>query len=214
MNLLTDLWALIRAGGPVMVPIGLLSAWMWGLIALKADWIRRVRRRSLPLDRAFDCLASGAAPQRPLDCPKAAALAFFLALPAGARAQIGSESERLMWEVAVRRQIGGLSRHLWAIMALAAAAPLLGLLGTVSGMVETFRVIGLYGMGNAQAMASGIKEALITTQAGLLVAIPGVLAGQAMRRRVREIHNEVLVFHRAVSKWLEKEARRCSESVQ
>ena len=92
----------------------------------------------------------------------------------------------------------------------AAAAPLLGLLGTVNGMVETFRVIGMYGMGNAQAMVSGIKEAMITTQAGLLVAIPGVLPGQAMRKEIRGIHQNVLVFQQAVSQWLEKEWRKCS----
>ena len=92
-------------------------------------------------------------------------------------------------------------------MVLAAAAPLLGLLGTVTGMVETFRVIGLYGMGNAQAMASGIKAALITTQAGLLVAIPGLLIGQALSKKVKGIHREILIFHRAVTQWLEKESR-------
>jgi biopolymer transport protein ExbB len=66
-------------------------------------------------------------------------------------------------------------------------------------------------MGNAQAMASGIKEAMITTQAGLLVAIPGLLAGQIMRRRVRAIHQDVLIFQRAVTQWLEKEWRKCTE---
>jgi biopolymer transport protein ExbB len=66
-------------------------------------------------------------------------------------------------------------------------------------------------MGNAQAMASGIKEALLTTQAGLLVAIPGLIAGQIMRKKVRGIHQDILVFHRAVRQWLEKEWRPCND---
>jgi hypothetical protein len=55
---------------------------------------------------------------------------------------------------------------------LAAVAPLLGLLGTVTGMIATFDVLAVFGTGNAKAMAGGISEALITTQTGLLVALP------------------------------------------
>ena len=112
---------------------------------------------------------------------------------------------------AILRKTLRLERFLGALKVSAAVAPLLGLLGTVTGMVETFRVIGLYGMGNSQAMASGIKAALITTQAGLLVALPGILIGQAMSKKVKGIHREILIFHRAVTQWLEKEYRQCTE---
>ncbi|MGB9500407.1 MAG: MotA/TolQ/ExbB proton channel family protein [Dissulfuribacterales bacterium] len=66
---------------------------------------------------------------------------------------------------------------------LAAIAPLLGLLGTVTGMISTFHVITLYGTGDPRMMAGGISEALITTQSDLLVAIPGLFMSEMLNRR-------------------------------
>ena len=71
--------------------------------------------------------------------------------------------------------------HIVAVMA--AAAPLLGLLGTVTGMVSTFEVITLYGNQNPVLMADGISEALISTQSGLLVAFPLTLLKQRLDER-------------------------------
>lgn len=193
-----------------MIPIGAISLWMWLLIVLKAEWILRVRRETLLVSEALRRLEGKAPEREPGCCPRAAALDFFMVRYFRGKACLSGQADQLLLEAAVQRQIQGLYRYLPTIMVLAAAAPLLGLLGTVNGMVETFRVIGIYGMGNAQAMASGIKEALLTTQAGLLVAIPGVLAGQAMRKEVRRIHQHVLVFQQAVSQWLEKEWQKCS----
>jgi biopolymer transport protein ExbB len=75
-----------------------------------------------------------------------------------------------------------LDSRLSLIAVLAAIAPLLGLLGTVLGMIETFDVIAMFGTGNARAMAGGISVALITTQTGLLVAIPGLLMSNRLGR--------------------------------
>ena len=58
---------------------------------------------------------------------------------------------------------------------IAAVAPLMGLLGTVVGMINTFQAITLYGTGDPQTMAGGISQALITTVLGLIVAVPAVL---------------------------------------
>jgi len=68
------------------------------------------------------------------------------------------------------------------IAALAAVAPLLGLLGTVMGMVHTFETIQRFGFGNPALLADGISEALLTTQAGLLVAFPLLLANTYIKR--------------------------------
>ena len=95
--------------------------------------------------------------------------------------------DRDILRLCARRLRGGLQRHLTAIAVLTAVAPLLGLLGTVLGMIETFDVIAAFGTGNARAMAGGISVALITTQTGLLVAIPGFLAGGVLRRRARRL---------------------------
>jgi biopolymer transport protein ExbB len=61
---------------------------------------------------------------------------------------------------------------------------LLGLLGTVTGMIDTFRVITLYGTGDPKLMSGGISEALVTTEVGLAVAIPVMLLHTLLSRRV------------------------------
>ena len=79
--------------------------------------------------------------------------------------------------------------HIVAVMA--AAAPLLGLLGTVTGMVSTFEVITLYGNQNPVLMSDGISEALISTQSGLLVAFPLTLLKQRLDERVEILTQEL-----------------------
>ncbi|MEO1172578.1 MAG: MotA/TolQ/ExbB proton channel family protein, partial [Myxococcota bacterium] len=76
---------------------------------------------------------------------------------------------------AIIRESGSLERFLWAIKVVAGIAPLMGLLGTVTGMIETFQTLTLFGTGDPKQMAGGISEALVTTMLGLVVAIPLVL---------------------------------------
>ena len=77
------------------------------------------------------------------------------------------------------------------VMVMAAAAPLLGLLGTVTGMVSTFEVITLYGNQNPVLMADGISEALISTQSGLLIAFPLTLLKQRLDERIEILKQEM-----------------------
>lgn len=79
--------------------------------------------------------------------------------------------------------------HIVSVMA--AAAPLLGLLGTVTGMVSTFEVITLYGNQNPVLMADGISEALISTQSGLLIAFPLTLLKQRLDERIEILKQEM-----------------------
>ena len=65
-------------------------------------------------------------------------------------------------------------RNLATLNALTAILPLLGLLGTVSGMIKVFDVITVFGTGNTRGMAAGISEALVTTMAGLFTALSGI----------------------------------------
>jgi biopolymer transport protein ExbB len=76
-----------------------------------------------------------------------------------------------------------LDKFLAVIAVLAAVAPVLGLLGTVLGMIETFNVISIFGTGNAKALAGGISVALVTTQTGLLIAIPGLIFSGFLKRQ-------------------------------
>lgn len=84
-----------------------------------------------------------------------------------------------------------LERHLPLVRVMAASAPLLGLLGTVSGLIHTFRTMTEYGNGNAVLLAHGISEALIATQSGLLLAIVLILLGQRLEGRVHWLQNQV-----------------------
>lgn len=83
-----------------------------------------------------------------------------------------------------RHEAHSLERFLNSLGTIASIAPLLGLLGTVLGMIEVFSVIGQQGVGEAGAMAGGISEALITTATGLLVAIPALAAYRYFRGKV------------------------------
>ena len=93
-------------------------------------------------------------------------------------------------EVVLVEQLPAYSRSLNLLASLAGLMPIFGLLGTVSGMIMTFRVISLHGTGDAQAMASGIAEALITTQAGLVAAAPIMLGHVLLTSRVKKISDK------------------------
>ena len=80
-----------------------------------------------------------------------------------------------------------LERYLNTLGTVAAITPLLGLLGTVIGMIKVFTAIQLEGTGNAAVLAGGISEALITTAAGLTVAIPSLFFYRYFQRRVDEL---------------------------
>jgi biopolymer transport protein ExbB len=79
------------------------------------------------------------------------------------------------------REASMLEKHIGILSTIANLAPLLGLLGTVSGMIKTFNVISVQGVGNPAPLAGGIAEALITTAAGLTVAIPALVCHRIVR---------------------------------
>lgn len=83
-----------------------------------------------------------------------------------------TETLELVLDEAITREVPSLEKGLSMIKLLAAVAPLLGLLGTVTGMIATFQSISLFGTGDPKLMADGISQALVTTMLGLCVAIP------------------------------------------
>ena len=94
-------------------------------------------------------------------------------------------------EEAGRAEARKLERFLPTLQTIANIAPLMGLLGTVFGMIKTFAVIAQQGVGNAQALSGGISEALFTTAAGLSVAIPTVVFYHIVRHRSEKITGEM-----------------------
>lgn len=118
--------------------------------------------------------------------------------------------EEILYEkiLAVRPR---LERFLPFLALTAAAAPLLGLLGTVTGMIKTFNLITVFGTGDATRLSSGISEALVTTELGLIVAIPslilhGLLARMA-RRKIGEMEQTAVGFINGVMGIRNKDAR-------
>lgn len=196
MNLLTGAWEYLLAGGPVMWPLALVSIWLWALILGKALWLFRIKAEPAGYGELLNLADKGE--RNGGTGPRAGALRLFLARKTG-RVEVDSR----LWEAAVRNQTPLISRHLATITVLAATAPLLGLLGTVSGMIGTFKVIMLYGTGNAHALAEGISQALITTQTGLVVAIPGLFAAFTLRRQARKIQQSLYSFQSLIERHIQ-----------
>ncbi|TMO82981.1 MotA/TolQ/ExbB proton channel family protein [Pseudoalteromonas spongiae] len=92
---------------------------------------------------------------------------------------------------ALNEQKKQLDNLLGAIAVTAAVAPLLGLLGTVSGMIETFKLMTLFGAGDPAAVSGGISEALVTTELGLVVAIPALLCHAFLSRKVKSYYHQL-----------------------
>lgn len=92
-----------------------------------------------------------------------------------------------------------LQKNLLMIQTLTVVLPLLGLLGTVAGMIATFDVMSVFGTGNIRGMASGISQALITTMAGLMAALSGYFFNANLQERAEEDKQrfaDQLVLHR------------------
>jgi biopolymer transport protein ExbB len=109
-----------------------------------------------------------------------------LAVYAGNR-DAATESLELKLDEAILREIPRLESWQGAIKVIAAVAPLLGLLGTVTGMIVTFQAITLFGTGDPKLMAGGISQALVTTVLGLAVAIPLVLLHSYVASRSKSL---------------------------
>ena len=171
-------FAYIRDGGAVMWPLTGAAALAWYTIGYRFVALRPgvVRRARAAATLAVAASADASAPAHELANARAALA-------------IGPHADRL-------------GRFRVALSALVIAAPLLGLLGTVTGMMETFGSLGdgaLYASGGG--IAAGISEALITTQMGLAVAIPGLLSGRALARREARIRDELTaVQHEVVAR--------------
>lgn len=169
---LTDTYTLFLAsfdrGGLVMWPILLVSGVIFYVGFDRLYTILRVRRaRKRFLEKVH--APEGSTPA------KTGEAAFENLLAALPRIKSGSWSLRYHHRELLLALVPELERGFAKMSAWIAAAPLLGLLGTVVGMVETFEVINAFGIGNPHLMAQGISKALLTTQAGLTVAFPALI---------------------------------------
>lgn len=167
----------VKAGGPVMVPLAGVALLALLLVLARIGWFLIEGRGAARLaERAIRLAESGDHEQAITACsnargPTARALAACLASrDAGVEAREDAIQEQILHDMP------RVERFLSTIGILAAVAPLLGLLGTVTGMILTFEMIATFGSGDPRMMAGGISQALITTAAGLIIAIPILLA--------------------------------------
>ncbi len=167
------MWELIQKGGIVMYPIILLSVialavFLERLISLRKEkyvpkafyeqLVSLLKKRNI--NEAVEvCKANKSALARISET-----IITNTDLPLSRLLEVAEESGR--------SEASKLDKFLPSLQTIVAIAPLLGLLGTVLGMIKIFDVIALQGTGSAEALSSGIAEALLTTAAGLVVAIP------------------------------------------
>ena len=176
-----------QSGGFAMYPLAVLTIVMWTLIVYKLRWFRQEKGRETEPDRCLAALCAGTAP---------AAQGWQAAILSGYMERRCADPELNRAAMACLRSPfeARAMRHVGTILLLAAVAPLLGLLGTVTGMIATFDVISQFGTGNARALASGISEALMTTQTGLVAAVPGMLLGGLLYQRARRLGGRMEIF--------------------
>jgi biopolymer transport protein ExbB len=188
----------LEAGGPVILPLVLLSLVMWTLILDRALFFRRLHRRNMPRSQAAACVRENRLP----DPDRYRGAAAMLVTAFLQRRSGRTEADRRLLDETVIVLVSSLDRHLALIDAMARVAPILGLLGTVTAMVATFDVISFFGTGNVRALTGGISEALITTQAGLLIAIPGLYMSHFLARRAENLKRRIsslgMYLHRCV----------------
>ena len=200
----TWMWEIVRAGGPLMWPIILCSI-IAAAIVLERLWTLQDKRvlppelsqqvwKLIEANQVNDKVITALEQNSPLGKVLAAGLA-------NRHRPREILMERL--EDTGRHVVYELERFLNTLGTIAGIAPLLGLLGTVTGIIRSFNAIQAGGMGDPRALSGGIAEALIATVAGLCVAIPSLIAYRYLRGRVDGIVIE-----------MEKHAIRIADAVE
>lgn len=184
---LQSVWDFLASGGPIMIPIGLCS--VVALAFALERYLRLTRRQVLPasVDPVLALVAEGrlqearvAAEQ--IDAPAARVLVAGLRRVGRAPADV----EKAMEDQA-RKEYERLRRNIRPLSIVAAISPLLGLFGTVIGIAEAFHRVVRTGMGKPEHLAAGIEVALVTTIAGLAVAIPTLVIAAHLTGRARRL---------------------------
>ncbi|MBU0809279.1 MULTISPECIES: MotA/TolQ/ExbB proton channel family protein [Pseudomonas] len=182
------MWELVKAGGWMMLPIILCSIAAAGIIAERL-WTLRPSRITPPnlLGQVWKWIKEKKLNNQRLKELRANSPLGQILAAGLANSKHGREIMKECIQEAAARVIHDLERYLNALGTIAGIAPLLGLLGTVLGMIEIFSSFMGSGMANAALLAGGISTALITTAAGLMVAIPALFFHRYLQRRIDEL---------------------------
>ena len=182
------MFELVQAGGWLMIPI-LLCSVISAAICVERFWTLRadqVAPRNL-LAQVWTWIKNNEMDNRRLrELKTGSPLGQILAAGITSHRR-GRDIMKESIEEVANHVVHELERYLNTLGTVAAITPLLGLLGTVIGMIKVFTAIRLEGTGNAAVLAGGISEALITTAAGLSVAIPSLFFYRFFQRKVDEL---------------------------
>ena len=174
------------SGGFLMIPIAVLSViWLTFLIERLAA-LRRSRVLPGALATDLSTLPPGDADQDSVERILSARESSCARIVRTAARHIDADRQEIEYYVndAAQREVHKLRRFIGVFAVIASVAPLLGLLGTVTGMIQAFREVALEGLGSGQALAPGIYQALVTTAAGLIVAIPALITYHWFHARI------------------------------
>lgn len=188
-----SMFSLIKKGGPVMIPLGLGS--ILGLALAIERSISLRRDRIIPAGFMETLMAEW---RKDWTAKKAIQYCEETDGPVGnifkaglLKSHKGEEAVEKAIEDAGLRESDKLKRSLKGLSIIASISPLLGLLGTVYGMITAFQTSCSVGMGKADVLAKGIYEALVTTAAGLTIAIPVLLFYQYMSHKIDAIVDDL-----------------------
>jgi biopolymer transport protein ExbB len=179
---------MVKSGGWLMLPIMLCSIVAMGIVAERLWTLqkKRVTPEGLVLKVWKQAKAGKMSKQVLQDIRNQSPLGRILV-----SGLLNMDHDREIMKESIedtgRHVVHDLKRFLNTLGTIAAISPLLGLLGTVIGMIKVFAVITTQGVGDASILAGGISEALITTAAGLTVAIPSLIFHRYLRGRVNEL---------------------------
>jgi biopolymer transport protein ExbB len=183
---------ILISGGPVMIPLGVLSLVALAII-LERLWV--LRRNNFMQNATIETLSGLLAGNKfrgAVDyCRRHPGPFTDLVTALVENRHAPYEELKEILEDTGRLQLMGLQRGLPALATIVAGAPLLGLLGTVIGMIKIFAVVATAGSGITEALSSGISQALITTATGLVIAIPALFTHSYLEARALAILSEI-----------------------
>ena len=183
---------ILYAGGPVMIPLVALSL-VAVAIVVERLWV--LRRGRFLRQEVLNTLSSLLAQREWRDaleyCRRNPGPFTELVAALIENREAPYDELREILEDTGRHQLSGLQRGLPALATIVAGAPLLGLLGTVVGMIKVFTVVATSGTQVAEQLSAGIAQALITTAAGLIVAIPALFVHSYLEARAVGILEEI-----------------------
>jgi biopolymer transport protein ExbB len=180
-----DLIEQLKTGGWVMVPLGLIAL-LALLLIIERQIVFMFQGGSALKDiqACFQLCQERRWDDATLSLQKSRGLVSRVLLRCLESRSGGQEAMENVIQEQLLYEMPKLQKHLGGISVLGAVAPLLGLLGTVTGIIQTFGVIKVFGNANPGLMAGGISEALITTASGLVIAIPILLLHSALNGRM------------------------------